>query len=84
MRLHKFQWISDTFKHYTTLRLHLFNFIQSSNICMDMCIPGYISSNTCSNTCQIKDLFMNMTKNAQVGPHQYVLCTQNFVYKITW
>lgn len=80
MRLHKFQWISDTFKHYTTLRLHLFNFIQSSNICMDMCIPGYISS----NICQIKDLFMNMTKNAQVGPHQSVLCTQNFVYKIKW
>lgn len=80
MRLHKFQWISDTFKHDTTLRLHLFNFIQSSNICMDMCIPGYISS----NICQIKDLFMNMTKNAQVGPHQSVLCTQNFVYKIKW
>lgn len=45
-----------------------------------MYIPGNISS----NICQIKDLFMNMTKNAQVGHHQSVLCPQNFVYKITW
>lgn len=42
-----------------------------------MYIPGYISS----NTCQIKDQFINMTKNAQVGPHQSVLCHQSFVYK---
>lgn len=45
-----------------------------------MYIPGYISS----NTCQIKDQFINMTKNAQVGPYQSVLCPQSFVYKITW
>lgn len=47
---------------------------------MYMYIPGYISS----NTFQIKDQFINMTKNAQAGPHQSVLCPQSFVYKITW
>lgn len=61
--------------HYLKIILLIY-FIQISNIYMYM----YISS----NTCQIKDQFINMTKNAQAGPHQSVLCPQSFVYKITW